>query len=173
MSVAPAPQALPAGGAATSTQPPTAAGEACPLCGSALRPEQDWCVSCGAAARTRLAAAPSWKAPIIAFAVLVVLALGVLTAALVKLAGGSPPAATVTRTVVTAPAAVTPTTGAGVPTTPTTPTTSAGTTPAGTTPTTSTPTTNVPTTSTPLGKVPGDGTTPPPGSARPLTVPRG
>jgi hypothetical protein len=42
---------------------------------------------CGAAARTRLAAQPKWKALVVALLVVVLLALGVLTAALVKLAG--------------------------------------------------------------------------------------
>jgi predicted amidophosphoribosyltransferase len=61
--------------------------ELCPLCGSPLKREQDWCMRCGAAARTRLAAQPKWKALVIGLAVVVVLALGVLTAALVTLAG--------------------------------------------------------------------------------------
>jgi Tfp pilus assembly protein PilX len=52
-----------------------------------LKPEQNWCMRCGAAARTRLAAQPKWKALVIALVVVVVLALGVLTAALVTLAG--------------------------------------------------------------------------------------
>ena len=111
--------------------------EACPLCGAPLDPRQDWCLSCGAAARTRLAATPNWKGPVATIAVVAVLALGVLAAALVKLAGGSDSSsAPVTSTVTTAPAAstpVTPTTAApGVPTTiapgaATTPTTGAST----------------------------------------------
>lgn len=61
--------------------------ELCPLCGAPLKRDQDWCMRCGAAARTRLAAQPKWKALVVALVVVVVLALGVLTAALVKLAG--------------------------------------------------------------------------------------
>jgi hypothetical protein len=74
--------------------------DSCPLCGAALDRNQDWCLSCGAAARTRLAASPNWGAPAVALAVVVVLALGVLAASLVKLAGdsGATPAA-ITRTV--------------------------------------------------------------------------
>jgi len=89
---------------------PMGSGEACPLCGSPLQPEQEWCLRCGAAARTRLAATPNWRAPIAAIVAAVALALGVLTAALVALAGGSSPTKTqVTRTVTTtAPAAATP-----------------------------------------------------------------
>jgi hypothetical protein len=67
-------------------------------------------LSCGAAARTRLAAAPSWKVPIATLAVVGALSLGVLAAALVKLAAGSPPAApATTRTLTTSPATVAPT----------------------------------------------------------------
>jgi predicted nucleic acid-binding Zn ribbon protein len=61
--------------------------EVCPLCGAPLKPEQSWCLRCGAAARTRLAAQPKWKALVVALLLVVVLSLGVLAAALVKLAG--------------------------------------------------------------------------------------
>jgi hypothetical protein len=132
----------------TGTHARLAGSEACPLCGMPLHPEQDWCLRCGAAARTRLAATPNWKAPIATVAVIAALALGVLAAALVKLAGGSeasPSSVTSTVTTVattaapTAAAPVTPTStvpGASTPgaltpgavataTTPTTPTTPA------------------------------------------------
>jgi hypothetical protein len=66
---------------------PAAPAEACPLCRAPLLPEQEWCLQCGAAARTRLAASPNWRAPVIALVILVVLALAVLAIALVKLAG--------------------------------------------------------------------------------------
>jgi len=46
-------------------------------------------LSCGAAARTRLAAPSNWKTPILALALIVTFALGGLAAALVKLTGGS------------------------------------------------------------------------------------
>ncbi len=160
MSVAPPPQQAPA-------QVTPAPGEACPLCGSALRPEQDWCVNCGAAARTRLAAAPGWKAPIIVVVVLVALALGVLTAALVKLAGGSPSPPPITRTLGSTPGALAPAAGAGAPAT-STPV------PAVTLPTSTTaPTTSAPASTAPPGRVPGAGTTPRTGSARPLFGPGG
>jgi len=68
-----------------SSASPTA--EACPLCGSELRVEQSWCLRCGAAARTRLAAQPKWKALALAFVAIVVASLAVLAAALVQLAG--------------------------------------------------------------------------------------
>jgi hypothetical protein len=97
----PPPPTVPAPGA--SPAPPVDA--ACPLCGAPLEHRQEWCLSCGAAARTRLAAPTNWKAPIFAIAAIAVLALGVLAAALVKLSGGSPTATTpppITRTITTA-----------------------------------------------------------------------
>jgi peptidylprolyl isomerase len=86
----------------------TPAGEPCPLCGAPLDPEQEWCLRCGAAARTRLATSPNWKAPIIALAVVAALSLGVIAAALVKLAGNSSSPATPATTTVAAAPAVTP-----------------------------------------------------------------
>jgi hypothetical protein len=142
----------PGGGAATGTfaqavpSPPVrgAGSEACPLCGAPLDPQQDWCLHCGAAARTRLAATPNWRAPIAAIAVVAALALGVLAAALVKLVGGSDSTATaVTTTITTAPTTATLTTPStatpGVPGT-TTPATPGAVAPGATTSSTSTPT---------------------------------
>jgi len=76
----------------------------CPLCGTPLQADQEWCLGCGAAARTRLAAPTNWKAPILALGLVVALALGALAAALVSLTGPSrssaaPPA--ITRTIST------------------------------------------------------------------------
>jgi hypothetical protein len=98
---------------APPTVPPSP-GESCPLCSAPLRPEQEWCLRCGAAARTRLAAPPNWKTPVAVLAVVSALSLGVLAAALVKLAGGSGPAPATPTTTVTA--AATPT-GPAAPTT--------------------------------------------------------
>jgi uncharacterized paraquat-inducible protein A len=61
--------------------------ESCPLCGAALGERQEWCLRCGAAARTRLAATPRWRAPLLVLSAVIVLALGVLAVALVSLAG--------------------------------------------------------------------------------------
>ncbi len=120
-----------AGAAPPSAPPPLR--EACPLCGAPLHPEQEWCLQCGAAARTRLASSPGWRGPILALVVLLVLSLGVLAGSLVKLAGGTPAASTHTTTVTTAAAAVTTTAPSGLgllpnttATTPTTPTTGTG-----------------------------------------------
>src|SRR5438128_7516419 len=72
--------------------------DSCPLCGAPLHPDQEWCLRCGAAARTRLATPSNWRPPIIALGVVAGLALAVLAASLVKLAGnsGSPAATSVT-----------------------------------------------------------------------------
>jgi hypothetical protein len=96
-------------------------------------------LNCGAAARTRLASSPRWKAPVVALGVVLVLSLGLLAGSLVKLAGGSSPATTLTTTVTTqasAPASTQPqslygtsSTAASVPTTASTPTTTTATTP--------------------------------------------
>jgi hypothetical protein len=109
------------GGTVAPAPSPSAAGEACPLCGAPLHPEQEWCLRCGAAARTRLAASPNWRAPLLGAVIVAVLSLGVLAAALVKLAGDSgpgPPAATTTVTTGAATPAlpgVSPTTPTAVP----------------------------------------------------------
>jgi hypothetical protein len=86
---------------------PGAEVDSCPLCGAPLHRDQEWCLRCGAAARTRVAASPNWKAPIVAVAVVAGLALAVLAAALVKLAGDSGSRATAVATSVTQPASVT------------------------------------------------------------------
>ncbi|HYM45184.1 MAG TPA: hypothetical protein VES65_03365 [Solirubrobacteraceae bacterium] len=87
MSVAAAPTSGFPGEVPAATQAPLV-DAACPLCGASLRPDQEWCLHCGAAARTRLAAPTNWKAPIVALALIATLALGVLAAALVELTGG-------------------------------------------------------------------------------------
>lgn len=69
------------------TRSENAPRDVCPLCGAPLRSEQSWCLRCGAAARTRLAAQPKWKGLVVGVVVVVVLSLGVLAAALVTLAG--------------------------------------------------------------------------------------
>jgi hypothetical protein len=46
----------------------------CPRCGANVAPEQDWCLDCGAPARTRLAPTPNWRLPVAAVVVVVLLA---------------------------------------------------------------------------------------------------
>jgi len=127
-------------------------GDTCPLCKAPLDPTQEWCIRCGAAARTRLAASSNWKAPIIALAVVAALSLAVLAAALVKLAGGSSSTTSITRTIVRAPV------------TPTSATPTSTTAPGTTTPTTTSPGAVSPGAATgPLSQKPN--VTPPPGAA--------
>ena len=80
----------PQGAVPAAGDPPR--GGSCPLCDGPLRPDQEWCLRCGAAARTRLAAAPNWRVPAAVLAAVAALSLGVLAAAFVKLAGDSSPA---------------------------------------------------------------------------------
>jgi hypothetical protein len=75
------------GGDSRAALPAYPVAEGCPLCGAPLGAEQEWCLRCGSAARTRLAAVPNWRTPVIALGVVIVLSLGALTAALVSLAG--------------------------------------------------------------------------------------
>lgn len=60
--------------------------ERCPLCGTEIEPAQDWCLHCGAAARTRLATTPRWWLPVSALAAIVIVSICVLVASLVKFA---------------------------------------------------------------------------------------
>lgn len=46
----------------------------CPRCGRPLREEQDWCLNCGAAATSRIAAPAGWRAPLAVIAAVVALA---------------------------------------------------------------------------------------------------
>jgi hypothetical protein len=108
------PPARPAGATSSALQPFAAPPESCPLCSAPLAPDQDWCLNCGAAARTRLSATPNWKVPLAAVIVIAALLLGVIAASLVKLAqgpGAAPP--TITRTITVAPGSTTPVPGSG------------------------------------------------------------
>jgi FKBP-type peptidyl-prolyl cis-trans isomerase len=154
-------------GSAGEPNAAAAAPDACPLCGAPLDPEQEWCLRCGAAARTRLAMSSNWKAPVIAVATIAALSLGVLAAALVVLIGnfgGSTSTVTTTASSVTVGAgATTPTAAATTPTA----ATGAATTPAATTPAAATTAGYPGTASGPLSTKPT--VTPPPGPA-PKTI---
>jgi cytoskeletal protein RodZ len=142
----------------------------CPRCGAPLHADQDWCLECGAPARTRLAPTPNWHIPAALLAVIVLLAGVGLAIAFVELTKDAPPA--VATTAAPAPAE------GGAPAVPTTPPvttavpTETVTTPAETTtaPTTTTPpatttrptrtqTTPTATTTTPQGTAPTTPTT--------------
>lgn len=89
-------------------------GESCPLCGAPLAEDQDWCLRCGAAARTRIAATPRWRLPLTALLVVAALCVAILAASVVKLARGTGPVpAPITTTITgTAPPGASTTPGA-------------------------------------------------------------
>jgi septal ring-binding cell division protein DamX len=73
---------------AVETPPPEAPVERrCPRCGAGLTPEQEWCLSCGAAVGTRVAAPRGWRIPLAAVGLLLALAVVALALALFELAG--------------------------------------------------------------------------------------
>ncbi len=75
-----------------SAQGPTAPGQLpppgslrCPRCLATLGTEQDWCLECGAPARTRLAPTPNWQLPTVAIGAIILLAGALLAFAFVEL----------------------------------------------------------------------------------------
>jgi hypothetical protein len=73
---------------------PGAAGEIpCPRCAAPVGSDQDWCLACGDAARTRLVPTPNWHAPIAFVAVVAVLAGLALAIAFVTLTNDAEPPA--------------------------------------------------------------------------------
>ena len=93
MSVAPpsAPPAQP-GPAQAGPAPGTIA---CPRCGSGVGPDQQWCLQCGAPARTRLVPTPNWRAPLLLLALVATLAGIALAIAFVELTDNNEAAAPV------------------------------------------------------------------------------
>ena len=75
----------------------------CPRCGSAMAPDQEWCLACGAAAGTEVVEAEGWRVPLYLGGALVALAIiGVIIAIVAlsgqkqEVAGGTPtPAASI------------------------------------------------------------------------------
>lgn len=57
----------------------------CPRCGAELARDQEWCLQCGTAARTTLAATPNWRLPVALIAIVAVLCGGALAWAFVEL----------------------------------------------------------------------------------------
>lgn len=68
------------GGPTTEQRPP-----ACPRCGAALSPDQDWCLNCGAAVTTHVAGAPGWRTPVAIVGVVLLLAAAGLLVAFLEL----------------------------------------------------------------------------------------
>jgi hypothetical protein len=66
---------------------------ACPRCTAPVAPDQEWCLSCGAPARTRLVPTPNWRAPLLLLALIATLAGIALALAFVELTNDSEPAA--------------------------------------------------------------------------------
>ena len=125
-------------------QAPPAPPARCPQCGTELEPGQEWCLSCGTAARTVIAPTPNWRLPIAAVAVVLLLCGGALAWAFVALTDNDDAVRAATQTAPATTTGATPTIPGATPT-PTLP--GATTTPApGATPTpTPTATTGVPT----------------------------
>ena len=72
-------------------QPPAVAPQPagtihCPRCNSPIAPDQDWCLECGAAARTRIARTAAWRVPIWVVAGIGALCLAALAFAFIRLA---------------------------------------------------------------------------------------
>ncbi len=77
-----------------SAQPPASPGDPqlpppgtlrCPRCSATVGPDQDWCLECGAPARTRLAQTPNWQLPTVAIGAIILIAGAMLAFAFVKL----------------------------------------------------------------------------------------
>jgi septal ring-binding cell division protein DamX len=77
----------------------------CPRCGAGLRPEQEWCLNCGAGIGARVASPHGWRWPVALVGGLLALTLVAFVLALVELAGD---AETVAQPTPTPPAAATP-----------------------------------------------------------------
>jgi hypothetical protein len=75
--------------------PPERGTIACPRCATAVGPDQDWCLACGAPARTRLVPTPNWRAPVAVLATVILLAGIALAVAFVALTNDTEPAAPV------------------------------------------------------------------------------
>jgi len=95
----------------------------CPRCSTSIGPDQDWCLECGAPARTRLAPTPNWQLPTVALGALVLVAGALFAFAFVKLtddgnapASAAPTAITTAVPVVPPPVVAPPVTGPTGPT---------------------------------------------------------
>jgi hypothetical protein len=76
--------------AAPADQVPAPGSIRCPRCDAPIGPDQDWCLECGAPARTRLARTPNWRLPVAAVALIALIAGIALAGAFVALTNDSP-----------------------------------------------------------------------------------
>jgi len=88
----------------SSVSGPGPAPMRCPVCRAELAPEQNWCLTCGAPARTRIARAPNWRVPVIAVLLAIALSIAGLAYAFVKLSDSSGPVTATTPTTTVSPA---------------------------------------------------------------------
>ena len=65
--------------------------ERCPSCGGRVARDQDWCLECGVAARTRVARPPNWRVPVVVVAAILALSAAALAFAFVALTGNDDP----------------------------------------------------------------------------------
>jgi hypothetical protein len=100
----------PAGTAPPQVPPPAPADLGCPRCATPIRTDQDWCLACGAPARTRLAPTPNWRLPVAVLATVAAIALVALAIAFVALTRNDN--AAVNQSTTTTPAAAPPATTA-------------------------------------------------------------
>jgi hypothetical protein len=92
----------------TDTPPVEPVATSCPRCGSPMRPDQDWCLNCGAAVTSEVSGARGWRAPIMVVGTLLAVAAVALVLAFVKLSDDD-------KTVAQAPATRTPAPTAAAP----------------------------------------------------------
>ncbi|HWI21994.1 MAG TPA: hypothetical protein VNT22_05195 [Baekduia sp.] len=78
----------------------------CPRCTAAVPGDQDWCLKCGQAARTRILKAPNWRLPTALMALVIAVSIGALAFSFVRLTEDpAPPRWIPQPTVTTLPAA--------------------------------------------------------------------
>jgi len=99
--VAPQPTAAPA---PEAPPPPAPTPFRCPRCQTQLQPEQDWCLNCGTAARTAIAATPNWKLPLVLLAIAAVVCAIACAWAFVELTNNDDAVKAATQTQQQAPA---------------------------------------------------------------------
>jgi hypothetical protein len=94
--------------AVPAPEAPAPARFLCPRCNTPLQPEQEWCLNCGTAARTAIAATPNWRLPIAVLAVVAVVFLAACAWAFVELTNNDDAVKAATQTQQQAPAPTTP-----------------------------------------------------------------